>query len=97
MSENLKFKTKIGLYWKFFEQFANYSMQFVIGIIMARLLSPDDFGTAALPAVFMAIAQVFIDSGFTLALIRKDEVTEKDLSTSFYYSLIMVYFFYICK
>lgn len=66
-----------------------YGMQFIIGIVMARLLDPADFGTAALPAVFVAIAQVFIDSGFALALIRKPEVTNKDLSTSFYYSLIV--------
>ena len=64
-------------------------MQFVIGIVMARLLSPSDFGIVALPAVFIAIAQVFIDSGFALALIRKTEVVEKDLSTSFFYSLVV--------
>lgn len=84
MTEDLKHKTKIGVYWKFFEQFSNYGVQFIVGIIMARLLSPSDFGIAALPAVFIAIAQVFIDSGFALALIRKPEVTEKDLATSFF-------------
>lgn len=89
MAEDLKHKTKVGLYWKFIEQFSMYGMQFIIGIVMARLLDPTDFGTAALPAVFVAIAQVFIDSGFALALIRKPEVTNKDLSTSFYYSLIV--------
>lgn len=87
--ESLKFKTKKGLYWKFTEQFAGYITQFVVGVIMARLLTPHDFGTAALPAVFMTIAQVFIDGSFGLALIRKPEVTEKDLSTSFYYGLIV--------
>ena len=95
MSENLKHKTKVGIYWKFFEQFSTYGMQFVVGIVMARLLSPEDFGTAALPAVFLAIAQVFIDGGFALALIRKTEVSEKDLSTSFYYSLSVGVVLYI--
>lgn len=95
MANDLKFKTKIGLYWKFIEQFSNYGMQFVIGIIMARLLDPSDFGTAALPAVFIAIAQVFIDSGFALALIRKNDVSEQDLSTSFYYSLLVGIILYI--
>lgn len=56
---------------------------------MARLLSPSDFGIAALPAVFIAVAQVFIDSGFALALIRKPEVSEKDLATSFYYCIVV--------
>lgn len=87
MTEDLKHKTKVGLYWKFVEQFSVYGMQFLVGIVMARLLSPSDFGIAVLPAVFIAVAQVFIDSGFALALIRKPEVTEEDLSTSFYYSL----------
>lgn len=89
MSEDLKHKTKIGFYWKFFEQFSNYGVQFIVGIIMARLLSPSDFGIAALPAVFIAVAQVFIDSGFALALIRKPEVSEKDLATSFYYCIVV--------
>lgn len=94
MTSDLKHKTKVGLYWKFFEQFSLYGMQFVIGIVMARLLSPSDFGTAAIPAVFVSIAQVFLDSGFALALIRKPEVTEKDLSTSFQYSIIVGFVLY---
>ena len=51
--ENLKHKTKVGLYWSFFNQFANNGLQFVVGIVMARLLSPEDYGITALPAVFM--------------------------------------------
>lgn len=95
MASELKHKTKIGLYWKFFEQFSLYGMQFIVGIIMARVLSPEDFGTAAIPAIFIAIAQVFIDSGFALALIRKPEVSEKDLSTAFQYSIIAGTILYI--
>ena len=51
--ENLKHKTKVGLYWSFFNQFANNGLQFVVGIVMARLLSPEDYGITALPAVFI--------------------------------------------
>lgn len=87
--ENLKQKTKKGLYWKFFDQFANYGMQFVVGIVMARLLSPSDYGITALPAVFMAVAGVFIEGSFGAALIRKQDLTQKDLSTAFYYSIAM--------
>lgn len=89
MASNLKAQTKKGLYWTFFNQFSNYGMQFIIGIIMARLLSPEDYGITALPAVFLALANVFVDSGFANALIRKPKLTEKDLSTSFYYSLMV--------
>ena len=84
--ENLKQKTKRGLYWKLVEQFATYGMQFVIGIVMARLLTPEDYGITALPAVFIAIAGIFVGAGFGTAMIRKPELTEEDLSTSFYYS-----------
>lgn len=87
--ENLKHKTKVGLYWSFFNQFANNGLQFVVGVVMARLLSPEDYGITALPAVFMAIAGTLMDAGFSSALVRKPELTEKDLSTSFYYSIIV--------
>lgn len=93
--ESLRYKTKKGLYWKFFDMFANYGMQFIVGIFMARMLSPEDYGITALPAVFFAIASIFIGGGFGTALIRKPEVTEKDLSTAFYYSIAVGVFCYI--
>ena len=96
MEENLKQKTKKGLYWKMFDQGATQVMQFVVGIVMARLLSPEDYGITALPAVFMAVAGIFIDGSFSAALVRKPEVTEKDLSTAFYYSLGVGVFMYLC-
>jgi len=86
-NESLKYKTKKGLYWKFFDTFANYGMTFIVGIFMARMLTPEGYGITALPAVFMSIAGIFISGGFGTALIRKPELTEKDLSTAFYYSI----------
>jgi len=93
-NSNLKHQTKRGLYWSFFEQFANYGMQFCVGIVMARLLSPSDFGIVALPAVFMAVAGVFQGGGMYFALIRKQDLKEEDLSTSFLYSIILGIFLY---
>lgn len=84
--QNLKQKTKKGLYWRFAEQFSNYGMQFVIGIFMARLLSPSDYGITALPAVFLAVAGIFAGAGFGTAMVRKPELKEEDLATAFYYS-----------
>lgn len=75
--------------------FANYGMQFIVGIFMARMLSPEDYGITALPGVFLAVAGIFIGGGFGTALIRKPEVTEKDLSTAFYYSIAVGVFCYI--
>ena len=94
MSDTLKQQTKKGLYWSFFNQFSNYGMQFCIGIVMARLLSPSDYGITALPGVFMAIAGIFQDSGMAGALVRKEKVEEKDYSTLFIYSIAMGIFMY---
>lgn len=87
--KNLKQKTKKALYWKFAEQFSNYGVTFIVGIFMARLLSPSDYGITALPAVFMAIAAAFVEAGFTSALIRKPEIDDDDLTTTFIYSTIV--------
>ena len=87
MEIDLKQKTKKGIYWTFINQFSNNGLQFIVGVVMARLLSPSDYGITALPTVFIAIAMVFIECGFGSALIRKMELTEKDLSTAFYYSI----------
>ena len=94
MEDNLKGKTKKGLYWSFFNQFSNYGMNFIVGIVMARLLSPSDYGITALPAVFMAVAGTIQDGGLANALIRKPELTERDLSTAFYYSIFVGIFLY---
>ena len=96
MEENLKGKTKKGLYWSFFNQFANYGMQFCVGIVMARLLTPSDYGITALPGVFIAVAAIFQEAGLSNALIRKPDMTEEDLSTAFYYSILVGVFMYMC-
>lgn len=95
MDDSLKSKTKSGIYWSFINQIALNGMQFVVGIFMARMLCAEDYGIAALPAVFIAIANVLMEAGFSTALIRKPEVTESDLSTVFYYSAIVGVMAYI--
>lgn len=92
--ESLKSQTKKGLYWKFAEQFANYGVQFIIGIAMARMLSPQDYGISAIPAVFLAIAGIFVSGGFGSALVRKPELKEEDLSTAYIYSMSIGCFCY---
>lgn len=89
MAESLKKQTKKGLYWKFAEQFSNYGIQFIIGIFMARLLSPSDYGITALPAVFLAVAGIFAGAGFGQAMIRKPELKEEDLSTTYIYNMVV--------
>lgn len=86
---SLKTQTKRGLMWSVIERFATQGVQFLFGIILARLLSPDDYGLIAMPLIFLAIAQCFIDSGFSSALVRKPELTEEDISTAFYFNIIV--------
>jgi len=87
--ESLKQKTKKGIYWNALNQLSNYGLQFVVGIIVARILSPEDYGVVAMPLVFLALAQCFVDSGFGIALVRKPQVSDEDLSTAFYFSIIV--------
>ena len=86
----LKSQTKAGLYWKLGQRVVQLVVSFGIGIAMARVLTPDDYGITALPAVFIAISGLIIgNGGFGMALVRKKEITDTDLSTVFYYSLGM--------
>ncbi|HPH12124.1 MAG TPA: lipopolysaccharide biosynthesis protein, partial [Thermotogota bacterium] len=64
-------------------------MQFVLQVILARLLLPSDFGIIGMITIFVAVSNVFIDSGFTQALIREKEVTQSDYSTVFFFNLLM--------
>lgn len=92
----LKQKTISGLLWSFMDSFATQGITFVVGIILARLLGPREFGLIGMITVFIAISSSFINSGFGNALIRKQNCTEKDFSTVFYFNLIMgVLFFWI--
>jgi len=92
---SLKNKTVTGLIWSFIDQFANLGITFVIGIILARLLSPREFGLIGMITVFIAVSESFINSGFSQALIRKKDCTQTDYSTVFYYNLIVGVIFFI--
>ena len=91
---SLKKKTISGLFWSFFDNFFYLLIQFVIGIILAKILSPKEFGLIGLITVFLAISQTFIDSGFSNSLIRKLECTDVDYSTIFYFNIITSLLFY---
>lgn len=76
MQETLRNKTIKGFVWNAIENFANQIVTFIIGIILARLLSPSDYGLLAMITIFLAISTAFIDSGFGNALIRKQDLSE---------------------
>lgn len=87
MAESLKKKTVKGVAWTSLNQVLNMGLGFVIGIILARLLSPSDYGLLAMIGVFNAIAFAFLDSGFGNALVRKPNLTEDDNTTAFFFNL----------
>ncbi len=91
----LKQKTTSGLLWSFIDNFASLGISFIVGIILARILSPKEFGLIGMLTIFIAISQSFIDSGFRQALIRKQNCTETDYSTVFYFSIVVSVIFYI--
>lgn len=85
----LKEKTLSGVKWSAIGRFSKQGISFLIGLILARLLSPSDYGVTGMVAIFFAIAQTFIDSGFGSALIRKQDCTDVDYSTAFYFNAVV--------
>ena len=87
MSNSLKQVATKGILWSSIERFSVQGIQFVIMIIMARLLTPEDYGLVGMLTIFLAVSQSLIDSGFSQALIRKQNRTEVDNSTVFYFNI----------
>ena len=87
MADSLKNKTVKGVFWSAVERFSVAGISFVFGLVLARLLSPSDYGIIAMLNIFMAVSQTFIDSGFSSALIRKIDRTETDNATAFYFNI----------
>ena len=89
MAESLKQKTVKGLGWSALDNAARYGMQFVIGIVLARLLSPDDYGLLGLVGIVTVVSTALVNGGFTTALIRKKDATDDDFNTAFICNLCM--------
>jgi teichuronic acid exporter len=87
--DNLKQKTLDSMIWSGMDSFGQQGIQFVVGIILARLLLPEHFGVIAILMIFIQVAQAFIDSGFSTALIQKKETTYADECSVFYFNLLI--------
>ena len=85
---NLKLKALSGLLWSFTEQFSMQIIMFVVSVVMARMLMPEEFGLIAMPTVFIAIGIALRDSGLSSSLIRTKNPTNRDYSTVFYINII---------
>lgn len=101
MSESLKEQATKGVIWSAIERFSVQGVQFVLSIIIARLVAPSEYGLIAMLGIFMAIAQIFVDSGFSNALIQKKDRTDIDFSTVFYFNIaisVVVYLLlFVCS
>lgn len=95
MANDLKQKTIGGLFWSFVDNFSKLGTQFIVGIILARILSPREFGLIGMLTIFIAISQTFVDGGFRNSLIRKRQCTDADYSTVFYFNLGIAILIYI--
>lgn len=86
---DLKGKTRRGTLWSFIERFSVQGVTFLVLLVMARLLTPDDYGVVGMIAIFIEIGQSLVDSGFSQALIRKRDRSSIDNSTVFYFNIVV--------
>ena len=99
--QSLKDKTVKGVAWSGIDNVVQMGVTFVVSIVLARLLSPDDYGLLGLIAVFTAVCQALINGGFITALIRKKDATDDDYNTVFIsnlgMSLLLYAIIYLCS
>lgn len=95
MSESLRHKASIGAIWATIDKFGSIGLQFFVNLILARILSPADFGMIGMLAIFIAVSQTLIDSGFASALIQKKNPTQTDFSTILYWNIAFSSFLYL--
>lgn len=86
---SLRDKTISGIFWSFLQKIGSKGISFVVMILLARLLTPKDFGLIGMLMIFIQISQAIVDGGFNLALIQKKDTDEEDYSSVFYINLIV--------
>lgn len=89
MSTSLKQKTISGVIWSSLQRFGTMGISFISNIVLARLLTPDDYGCIGMLMIFIALSNTFIDGGFGSALIQKKRPTSEDYSTIFYWNIFL--------
>lgn len=94
MSESLKHKTGLALFWSFIDKGGYQLIQLIFWFILMKLLTPDEFGQFGVLAVFTVIATILQESGFFSALVRKKDVDEKDYSSVFYFNITVSFILY---
>lgn len=95
MAKNLKQKAASGMIWTALQKYSTMFIQFISGIILARLLTPHDYGCIGMLSIFMTLSEAFIDGGFGSALIQKKQPSQDDYSTIFFWNLGMAILMYV--
>lgn len=96
MTENtLKSKVVKGLFWKVLEQGGSQGIQFVVALVLARLMTPEEYGTISLITIFITIANTLVQSGFATALVQGREVEEEDYSSVFWITMLLSVLLYL--
>ncbi|MBE0675752.1 MAG: lipopolysaccharide biosynthesis protein, partial [Bacteroidales bacterium] len=93
--EGLKAKTARGVFWSFLDSFGVYLVKFGFSIFIARTLSPEDYGLMGMIVIFISLGQMFMQSGFSMALIQKKESSNADLSTAFWFNVLAALAIYL--
>ena len=75
--DNIKNKIMSGLFWKFSERILAQGVSFLVSVVLARLLTPNDYGIVAIILIFISLADVFVTSGFSTALVQNKNATVK--------------------
>lgn len=91
---SLRAQASSGLVWTFAQQFGNQIVGFVVSMVLARILMPEEFGLIGMIAIFISIGKALIDSGLTQSLIRAKDLDQEDFSTVFFFNLfasVLVY------
>ena len=83
-----------ALFWKLMERFGVQGIQFVLQVVLARLLDPEHYGVLSIMVIFTSLANVFVQNGFNTALIQNKDVTEEDYSSVFWVTLLLAALFY---
>lgn len=87
--KSLKEQAVQGMGWSAADAFLSYGVTFIVGIVLARILTPAEYGLIGIVSIFTTVLMGFVDSGFSNSLIRKTEVTDEDYNTMFLVNMIM--------
>ena len=95
MTESLKNKTVKGVGWSFIDNLSSSGITFLVGLVLARLLTPSEYGIMAILTIFIAVSNSIVDSGFSNALIRKTDARRVDYNTVFLFNLVVSGLLYV--